>query len=290
MAQIVTHRLQANGLEFEVDEAGEGEDVALLLHGFPESRFSWRHQLPLLAELGWRTVAPDLRGYGRSSRPEGVAAYRGEALMEDVAALFEAVGPARRRLLIGHDWGAMIAWLFAIQARLPLDGLVIMNVPHPAVFAATLRRSWAQRAMSWYVAFFQLPWLPERLLGANHAKAIVEAFVGSSMDKSRFPPEVTDVYRANAAAPGALTAMINYYRANARTLSSLGAPRVIDVPTLMIWGEADRALHIANTEGYEPLVSDFTLRRLPGVSHWVQQEAPEEVNRLLAEWLASRLG
>ena len=290
MAQIVTRRLQANGLEFDVDEAGEGEDVALLLHGFPESRFSWRHQLPLLANLGWRAVAPDLRGYGGSSRPDGVAAYRSEALVEDVAGLFEALGPARRRLLIGHDWGAMIAWLFAIEARLPLDGLVIMNVPHPAVFAATLRRSWAQKAMSWYVAFFQLPWLPERLLGANHARAIGQAFVGSAMDKSRFPPEVTEVYRANAVAPGALTAMINYYRANARTLSAPGAARLIEVPTLMIWGDADTALHISNTEGYGPLVRDFTLRRLPGVSHWVQQEAPEQVNRLLAEWISGRLG
>jgi pimeloyl-ACP methyl ester carboxylesterase len=282
---ISTRRYEANGLSFEVDEAGEGEDVAILLHGFPESRFSWRHQIPLLAERGWRVIAPDLRGYGGSSRPLGKAAYRIDALVEDVAGLFEAAG-ARRRLLIGHDWGAAIAWVFAVQARLPLEGLVIMNVPHPAVFARVLSTSWAQRRRSWYVAFFQLPRLPEAMMTARGARAIGRAFTGMAVDKSRFPDAVTDVYRANALIPGAMTAMINYYRANTDLLSRYGAGApVIETPTLMIWGEADAALGIACTEGYEPFVRDFTLHRLPGVSHWVQQEAPERVNAILGAWL-----
>ena len=117
---ITTRRIEANGLSFQIDESGEGPDVALCLHGFPESRFSWRHQLPHLAQSGWHAVAPDLRGYGQSSRPLGKASYRLEALVEDVAGLFDALG-ARRRLLIGHDWGAMIAWVFAMEKRLPLD-------------------------------------------------------------------------------------------------------------------------------------------------------------------------
>ena len=290
MVQIITRQIEANGLTFTIDEAGDGDRVAILLHGFPESRFSWRHQIPMLAALGWRVIAPDLRGYGGSSRPGRKADYAIDHLVEDVAALFETAG-ARRRLLIGHDWGAGIAWAFALDKRLPLDGLVIMNVPHPAVLARVMSASWRQPLRSWYMGFFQLPWLPEAMMTANGARAIGQAFTGMAVDKSRFPPEVTDVYRKNALIPGAMTAMINYYRANSGMLARWGAtPPVIEVPTLMIWGEADSALGIENTEGYGPLVSDFTLHRLPGVSHWVQQEAPERVNAILGDWLKIRLG
>jgi pimeloyl-ACP methyl ester carboxylesterase len=288
MGLVQTRRYDANGLSFTADEAGEGDAVALLLHGFPECRFSWRHQLPLLADLGWRAIAPDLRGYGGSSRPPRKADYAINHLVEDVAGLFEAVG-ARRRLLIGHDWGAAIAWAFALDKRLPLDGLVIMNVPHPAVLARVMRASWRQPLRSWYMAFFQLPVLPEAVMTANGARAIANAFTGMAVDKSRFPPEVTDVYRRNALIPGAMTAMINYYRANTGMLGRWGAsPPLIGVPTLMIWGEEDAALSIENTQGYGPLVSDFTLHRLPGVSHWVQQEAPERVNAILGEWVGRK--
>lgn len=289
MAEITTRRVEANGLTFLVDEAGEGEDVALLLHGFPESRFSWRHQISSLANLGWRVIAPDLRGYGGSSRPPRKADYAIDHLVEDVAALFEALG-ARRRLLIGHDWGAAIAWAFALDKRLSLDGLVIMNVPHPSVLARVMRASWRQPLRSWYMGFFQIPGLPEAAMTASRARAIGNAFSGMAMDKSRFPSEVTDVYRKNALIPGAMTAMLNYYRANTGMLGRWGkTPPVIDVPTLMIWGEADTALGIENTAGYDPYVSDFTLHRLPGVSHWVQQEAPERVNEILVSWIAARL-
>ena len=288
MVKVTTRRIEANGQSFMVDEAGEGDRVAILLHGFPESRFSWRHQIPLLAALGWRVIAPDLRGYGESSRPPRKSDYAIGHLVEDVAALFEACG-ARKRLLAGHDWGAAIAWAFALDRRLPLDGLVIMNVPHPAVLARVMKASWRQPLRSWYMGFFQLPRLPEAMMTAQGARAIGQAFVGMAVDKSRFPPEVTDVYRRNALIPGAMTAMINYYRANTAMLGRWGAtPPVIEVPTLMIWGEADSALGIENTEGYEPYVRDFTLHRLPGVSHWVQQEAPETVNAILSEWVARR--
>lgn len=289
MSQITTRRIEANGLTFAIDEAGDGDDVALFLHGFPESRFSWRYQLPLLAKLGWRAVAPDLRGYGDSDRPGGKAAYALPHLTADVAAIFDAVG-ARRRLLIAHDWGALIAWAFALEALRPLDGLVIMNVPHPVVFQEVMAHSWAQRRKSWYAAFFQLPWLPELALTANGARAVGQAFSGMAVDKSRFPPEVLDHYRANALQPGAMTAMVNYYRANVDELGRWRRAdcRVIETPTLMIWGEEDAALGIELTEGYDGLVSDFTLNRLPGVSHWVQQEAPEAVNARLEAWLRAR--
>lgn len=284
-AAVSTRRIEANGQSFMVDEAGEGDAVALCLHGFPESRFSWRYQLPALAAAGWRAVAPDLRGYGDSSRPANRDAYRIEHLVADAAALFDALG-ARRRLLVGHDWGAMIAWYFAIARTQPLDGLVIMNVPHPAVFRHVLSHSWAQRRRSWYVAFFQLPLLPETLLTAGRARAVAESFRGMAVNKAAFPPDVLDHYRRNALRPGAMTAMLNYYRANFAGLSGNAPPSPrIETPTLMIWGEQDAALGLELTEGYDPYVADFTLERLPGVSHWVQQEAPETVNARLLAWL-----
>lgn len=286
MTDITTRQIAANGLTFTIDEAGSGDDVALFLHGFPESRHSWRHQLPLLAAKGWRAVAPDMRGYGDSSRPQGREAYRLEHLTADVGALFDALG-AKRRLLIAHDWGALVAWVFALQKTRDLDGLIIMNVPHPAVYRRAMQQGFAQWKKSWYVFFFQLPWLPEQALTARGAEAVGKAFTGMAVDKTRFTPELLDHYRGNALKPGAMTAMINYYRAN---LSSLGqwdikSSPVIEVPTLMVWGEEDAALGLELTEGYEPLVRDFTLRRLPRVSHWVQQEAPEAVNAEVENWL-----
>jgi pimeloyl-ACP methyl ester carboxylesterase len=290
MTEIRTRTLQANGLTFVLDEAGEGDNVALFLHGFPESKHSWRHQLPLLAKLGWRAVAFDQRGYGDSSRPKGVAAYDIENLMADAGAVFDALG-AKRRLLIAHDWGAIVAWAFAMDRVRDLEGLVIMNVPHPAVFQANIRTNAAQRKKSWYVFFFQLPWLPELALTANGARAIGRAFSEMAVDKSRFSEADLDHYRQNALKPGAATAMVNWYRAGARNGMKKWAPGkapVIDIPTLMIWGEEDTALGIELTEGYGPYVKDFTLQRLPGVSHWVQQEAPEAVNARLEAWLKDR--
>lgn len=284
---IKTSRVAANGLTFAIDEAGEGPDIALCLHGFPESRFSWRHQLEPLAAMGWHAVAPDLRGYGDSDRPAGREAYQIGHLIKDAAALFDAYG-ARRRLLVAHDWGAAIAWAFAIRRVRPLDGLVIMNVPHPAIFRAVLKRSWAQRKRSWYVLFFQLPVLPEAMMTARGASAVARAFAGMAVDKTAFPPEVLRHYQENALKPGAMTAMINYYRANAAGMMRATQTPTIETPTLMIWGEEDKALGLELTEGYAPYVADFTLARLPGVSHWVQQEAPERVNERMASWMRAR--
>ncbi|HEV7385512.1 MAG TPA: alpha/beta hydrolase [Phenylobacterium sp.] len=285
---IATRRIQANGFDFAVDEAGEGDRLALCLHGFPESRFSWRFQLPLLAQMGYRAWAPDLRGYGETEpKPRDVASYRIEKLMEDVAALIDASG-AREVTLIGHDWGAALAWTFAANQVRPLKRLVIMNVPHPGVFAEHLRRSPRQMLRSWYMAFFQIPGLPERAMTANGARAIRRAFLGMAVDKSNFTSDVLDRYAADAQRPGAMTGMINWYRAAARYPGKLAGPwPMIETPTLVIWGEADAALGVELLDGTEAHVRDLTVKRLPKVSHWVQQEAPEAVNAILAEWLAA---
>jgi len=280
-------RVSANGIGFHVASCGDGNRLALLLHGFPECWYSWRLQMPLLAALGYRVWAPDLRGYGDSDRPPRMQDYAIEKLLDDVAGLIEASG-CERVLLVGHDWGAAIAWYFAMRRPEMLERLVIMNVPHPVPFQKALR-TWKQLRRSWYASFFQLPRLPEAALRAGNYRAIREAFVSSAIDKSRFPAEVVRVYRDAAAQPGALTAMLNYYRAIVRggggeRQRKLGFP-VIDVPTLMLWGLEDVALTVETTHGTEEYVSDLTLRYLPGVSHWVQQEAPETVNAMLSAWL-----
>lgn len=291
-AGLVTRRIDANGLSFEVDEiapaGGQTGRLALCLHGFPESKFSWRFQLPLLASLGYLAWAPNLRGYGGSSRPKGVAAYDIDKLVADVEGLIAASG-ASETLLIAHDWGAIIAWHCAMRRIKTLTRLVIMNVPHPARFAEDIETNPAQKRKSWYVAFFQLPWLPEFALTRNGAKAVGEAFVGMAVDKSRFPEEVLEHYRANARQPGAMTAMVNYYRAAWRARKRmLDGRNTVEVPTLIVWGKEDAALEASLVPGTERFVPDLTVRYLPGVSHWVQQEAPETVNQMLEAWLTDR--
>ena len=286
----------ANGLSFEVHTAGDphSDRLALLLHGFPEHAFSWRHQLPLLAKLGYRAWAPNQRGYGKSSRPKGVRSYRIDELVADVAGLIDASGKPRVTL-VGHDWGGLVAWEFALRRVRPLERLAILNVPHPVRFREELASNRAQRRRSLYAAFFQLPWLPEWLFRRKGAAAIAGAFRSMAIDKSRFPDEVLAVFQQNALQPGALTAMLNWYRANGRHFGALGGPApaaspIIDAPTLLIWGEEDTALGKETTLGTERFVSDLTVRYLPGVSHWVQQEAPEAVNEILESWLCAPRG
>ncbi|NNC73382.1 MAG: alpha/beta fold hydrolase [Sphingomonadaceae bacterium] len=280
--------VEANGQRFELAEAGPeeggGDRLALCLHGFPELHFSWRYQMPLLARLGYRVWAPNLRGYGGSSRPEGIRAYGLDRLTEDVAGLIDASG-AKEVTLIAHDWGAIIAWAFAIGKLRPLERLIIMNVPHPMVGQREIKR-WRQLRRSWYVFFFQLPRLPEWMMTRKGGAAVKSAFHNMAVDKSNFTPDVLQVYADAAMRPGAMTAMVNYYRALLRHRDSidLGDGKV-DTPTLMIWGEEDSALNIRCTEGTEEWVSDLELHRLPGVSHWVQQEAPERINEILEDWL-----
>lgn len=285
MKDITLRSVQANGLTFEVAEAGAGDHLALCLHGFPELHYSWRHQLPLLADMGYRVWAPDQRGYGGSTKPSGVDNYTMDKLAEDAAALFDASG-ASRLTLIAHDWGGAIAWFFAINRIRPIERLVVMNLPHPYCFAAALRH-WPQRRRSWYIAAMQLPWLPEWWLARNDAAAIRRIFRGMAIDKSRFPDDVLDVYAAAAMKPGALTGMLNWYRAAVRHRDrmAIGNGGRVDVPVLIVWGEEDRALGLETLNGTDCYVADLTLRRLPQVSHWVQQEAPEAVNAILAEWL-----
>ena len=283
--------VEANGLRFEVAECGDAASprLALCLHGFPELHYSWRHQMPLLAARGYRVWAPNMRGYGASSRPDGVSAYRLDTLIDDVAALIDASG-AREVMLVAHDWGALVAWHFAIRKLRPITRLVIMNVPHPKCSEREIR-TFSQLRKSWYIFLFQLPWLPERMLTRNGAAAIKQIFIKDPLNKSLFPPDDRQIFADAALRPGAMRAMVNYYRALMRTpdMRSIG-DAMVHVPTLMLWGENDVALSLRCTEGTGEWVPDLELVTFPGISHWVQQDAPDAVNAAMADWLDRRGG
>ena len=289
--EIVTSMINVGpNMIFEVDHCGDGEHLAICLHGFPEHSFSWRYQLPMLAKLGFTAWAPNLRGYGNSSRPSTVKDYSMSALVEDVAQLIIASGK-KRVTLIGHDWGGFIAWEFAIINRLPLERLIVCNCPHPRSFFDAF--GWSQLRKSWYMFFFQIPWIPEYFSGLKKGLAIGKIFEKTNRNSSAFPPEVVAVYRRNASQPGALKAMINFYRGwrygylerERKWRNGLFAP--ITTPTLMIWGEEDDFLEknlTANTQNY---VRDLQIRFVSGASHWVQQECPDEVNELIQGFVTS---
>jgi len=281
---IAIRFVETAGLTFEIAEAGEGDHLALMLHGFPELHYSWRHQMPLLADKGYRVWAPNLRGYGATDRPSEVRDYALDRLTQDVADLIDASG-ASKVTLFAHDWGAIIAWFFAILKKRPLERLVIMNVPHPMPARRELRK-WRQLKKSWYIFFFQLPWLPEWFLARQGGNAVGDLIANTSCNKELFGPDERATYSDASKRPGARTAMINYYRALLRHDDTVDpGDFTVDIPTLMVWGEEDVAIDIHCTHGTEKWVSDLTLRRLPGVSHWVQQDAPDEVNVILKNWL-----
>ena len=285
---LETTFVDANGLRFEVLTCGDGDTLALCLHGFPEVALSWRSQMLTLAGMGFRVWAPNQRGYGQTSRPGRVQDYAIEHLTNDVAGLIDASG-AKRVVLLGHDWGAIVAWTFATRQLRPLERLVIINVPHPVCFARALRRRWGQRMRSWYAGFFQIPRLPEWLLSRRGAKPVVDMMLRTSTSPEAFPRDLLEATRANAAQPGALKAMIDWYRAllrggGLRRQLKEGFP-AIEVPVLMLWGEKDTALARYTTDGTAEFAPQLDLHFLPGVSHWVQQDATEVCNGALRKFL-----
>jgi len=284
---ISTEFVSANGLRFEVDMCGDqsSKKLAICLHGFPEHSVSWRNQLPMLAALGYKAWAPNMRGYGNSSIPPDKKDYAIENLLADVAALIDAA-ECDETILLAHDWGAVIAWYFAIREVRPLSKLVICNVPHPA--AAAENAGWSQLKKSWYILFFQIPGLPEWLI-SQRGPAVGQAIQDSSSRPEMYSSDVLALYSQNAVRSGGLKAMINYYRqlifgGGAKRQKDLGFP-IIQTPTLMCWGEDDLALTKETTYGTDKWVEDFTIRYLPRISHWVQQDAPVEVNAMIKAFI-----
>jgi pimeloyl-ACP methyl ester carboxylesterase len=288
--ELLKRQVSANGLSFETFECGVGDRLALCLHGFPSHATCWDAQLPVLAALGYRAWAPNQRGYGGSSRPRGAAAYAIDRLLEDIAAIIDASG-AKSTVLIGHDWGGLLAWFFAARRLRPLDALIILNAPHPACAAVAFRR-WRQLRKGWYLAAFQIPFLPDACLRFNRAWLLGRVMAAVAGSRAVFSAERLEFYRAEAARPGAVTAMLNWYRGMVRG----GVPREmkavfpsIEVPTLVIWGDGDAVLDSSCLEGLDRYVANLTESRLPGVSHWVQEEAPEAVNAIVTAFLGKTL-
>lgn len=283
-------RIRVGDVRLSVAERGEGDPV-VLLHGFPELAFSWRHQLPALANAGHHAIAPDLRGYGDSDRPEGVDAYALPALAGDIAGLISELGYESAHI-VGHDWGGSIAWALAARRPELVRSLSILNSPHP-VASAEARRVPEQQRKSWYMLLFQFAGVAEAWLSADDF-ANLRAFVFDTAAPGTFTAEDRERYVAALRRDGALTAALNYYRANIPPASWLRPPPdlpSIEVPTLIIWGEADAYMSDVLLErSMTKVAGPLRVERLPGVSHWVQQEAPGEVNRLLVDFLRAHPG
>ncbi|GHO44582.1 alpha/beta fold hydrolase [Ktedonospora formicarum] len=278
------HRdILTNGIRMHYVTQGEGP-LVVLLHGFPEFWYSWRSQIPFLAGLGYRVIAPDLRGYNDTDKPK--SGYDVSTLLRDIEGLIKGLG-YEKATIVGHDWGGALMWLFGLSYPHMTERLIGLNAPPPWTFSRLLRTP-EQLRKSWYIFAFQLPFVPELSLGRNHCEPIAKMLYASAVQKSAFPDDVLALYRDAMSKPGALTAAINYYRSLWRG-GGLGKTsndkRTIEQPTLLIWGEQDIALGIEMTYGLEQWVPQIEVRRLPDSGHWVQQEKPEQVNQLMKNFL-----
>ena len=269
-------------------EAGEGP-LVLLLHGFPQFWYEWRHQIPALVEAGFRVVALDMRGYNLSDKPPGVGAYRVQVLARDVERLILACGE-QTAAVVGHDWGAIVAWFAAMRYPERVGRLAILNVPHPARFLDGLL-SPQQLLRSSYVFFFQIPWLPEEVIRAGNFTLLRSVLRRDPVRPGALTAEDIERYTEAMARPGVLTATLNYYRALLRYPRETQALlEKIEAPVLVIWGEKDRAL--SRWLADPPLLwvpNLLRVERLPEASHWVAEDRPREVNALLLDFLRSPL-
>ena len=286
----------STGVELDVAVAGDSANPAIiLLHGFPESHRTWRHQIVDLAKDHF-VLAPDQRGFARSSKPEGVENYTPDKPVADLIALADHFG-VETFTLVGHDWGGAIAWMAALNHPDRIARLIIINAPHPFVFQKTLFDDMAQREASQYITAFRNPEFDTYL----ERIGLSEFFDGSFMRHTDFArvAEEKPVYLEQWGQPGAMTAMLNWYRASAVQVPAMDAtpdrPAFLDgpfpplkAPTLVIWGLDDKALLPSQLEGLDALVPDLTITRLEGVGHFAPWEAPDRVTSAMRGWLAER--
>ncbi len=285
---------QVNGIRLHYVTAGEGP-LIIFLHGFPEFWYAWKNQL---AEFGkdHQAVAPDLRGYNLSDKPPDVAAYGAKYLVGDVQALAAHFG-RKKFVLVGHDWGGAVAWLFAIAHPEQVEKLVVINAPHPGVFARLLRDDPAQQKASQYMLMFRGD-KAEAMLSANGYALLVNIVLAPGLKSGAFTEADRKAYLDAWSQPGALTGGLNYYRA-----ARIGPPDgssadrsvvnfapgssnlTVKVPTLVIWGEKDTALLAQNLDGLGSFVPQLTIKRIPDATHWVVHEKPDEVNRYIRDFI-----
>jgi len=287
---------EVNGVRLHYATAGHGKKLIVFLHGFPEFWYEWKNQL---LEFGkdYTAVAPDMRGYNLSAKPAEVDQYQVKYLIEDVRALAEKLGH-KKFILVAHDWGGAVAWAYAIAHPETLEKLVIINAPHPGVFARELKENPAQQKASGYMLMFRSP-QAEQTLSANNYAALVQVVLGEGLKNGTFTEADKEAYIAAWSQPGALTGGLNYYRAArvgpptegqkegasfATSFPSLN----VKVPTLVIWGEKDTALLTGNLVGLDQYVPQLTIKRIPEGSHWVIHEKPELINGYIREFINAK--
>jgi len=269
--------INANGIRLHVVQDGPADGpLVILLHGFPEFWYGWHRQIPGLAKAGYWVWVPDQRGYNLSDKPQDIASYSIDTLAADVIGLIDAAG-RQKAIVVGHDWGAAVAWWTAVVYSERVERLVVMNVPHPVVMKRFASRNLEQMLRSWYIGFFQVPKLPERLLARNNYQLLVRTLLGSSR-RGTFTRADLEQYKEAWSQPGALTAMINWYRALWRSPALHQKSIRVKVPTLLIWGVRDRFLMQEMAPLSITLCDNGRLLLLPNATHWVQHE---EVNSVL---------
>jgi pimeloyl-ACP methyl ester carboxylesterase len=280
--------IETNGIRLHVVQAGPKSGVpVLLLHGFPETWRCWIRQLPALVQAGCRVIAPDQRGYNLSDKPRGIKKYKVYTLVDDIVGLIDALAYERVNL-VGHDWGAAVAWLLANKYPERLQRLSILNVPHPTVMRRFLLRDFEQMRRSWYIFLFQLPWLPEAGMRRDNWRGAEYALRGSGKIHT-FTNEDIEKYKEAWSQPGAMTAMINWYRAAGRYQIPVPKEPRIKVPTLMMWGMQDFALTHRMARPSMDYVDEGNLILFPEATHWVQRDAAEEVNHYLIDFLLDKI-
>jgi len=276
LASAQSTRHTVNGVDLHVVTAGDpANPMVVLLHGFPDFWYGWRHQIPALIDAGYYVVVPDQRGYNLSEKPRDLDDYRMRELSGDIAELIDAEGRDDAHV-VGHDWGAAVAWDLALRHPQRVDHLGIVNVPHPSVMRRTVMTNPRQLARSWYMLFFQLPVVPEAVLGRGDARGVLDVLEASA-NPGAFTDDELAHYRDAWRRQGAIRGAVNWYRALLRRRDD--PPReTVEAPTLVVWGDEDVALlpeMAAESVGY---CTDGHLERIPWASHWVHDEEPERVN------------
>ncbi|MHA1728180.1 MAG: alpha/beta fold hydrolase [Promethearchaeota archaeon] len=282
-----------NNIQLHYVTCGEGSKVIVFLHGFPQIWYMWRDQLMDLGK-NYTAVAPDMRGYNLSSKPKEIEEYRIDILVEDIRAFIEDHLKAKKVILVGHDWGGVVAYPFAYRHPELLEKLIIVNAPHPNVFAKLLAKNKDQQSSSQYVLWFRKEGTEDMLL-ANECAALMNIIKTPEMD---FNEDDRTIYIEGFSQPGAIRGGLNYYRAGGlkppkegENISELsiaeGDTQImrIKVPTLVIWGEKDTALTVHNLEGLDEFVPDLTIKRIPEGSHWVVNEQPKKINKIIREFI-----
>jgi len=276
--------IETNGIRLHVVQAGPKSGVpVVLLHGFPEFWYGWRKQIPALVEAGCRVIVPDQRGSNLSDKPKNVKEYDIYTLVDDIIGLIDALGYEKVNL-VGHDWGALVAWRLANKYPERLHRLGIMNAPHPAVMKRFLQRDLEQLRRSWYVFLFQLPWIPETGMQQDNWRRAERSLRNTSKINS-FTDEDILKYKEAWSQPGAMTATINWYRAALRYQPPAPKDPRIKVPTLMMWGMQDFALSHRMARPSMDYVDEGNLILFPEATHWVHLDEAEEVNHYLIDFI-----